>query len=97
MPLAKTSAPLAALYLVTCTTVEPGCTNAPLFWMRLPETGLAARVVTPEGSAPLTTRASHSQPTMPWPMFANVPGARSSTEVCRQTGSWPWAALTRSG
>ena len=41
---------------------------APLFWIRSPVTGEADSVLTPAGSRPLATRASHSQPTRFWPI-----------------------------
>ncbi len=62
-----------------------------------PSTGDAASVTTPGGSAPLGTRASHSQPTRLLPTFVEPPTGWVSRPVLRQTRSWPCAALTRSG
>ena len=71
-PVAKTSAPLGAVYFVTVAFAEPAIRFAPLFWISSPVTGELASVMTPAGSEPLLTRASHSQPTMPLPSVVDV-------------------------
>ena len=47
---------------------------APLFWISSPVTGDAESVLTPAGSQPLPTRASHSQPTRVWPIEVRAAG-----------------------
>src|SRR5439155_2578224 len=97
LPVSKTVAPLAARYFVTLAVVEPGISFAPLPWTRLPLTDEPARVFTPEGSCPLPTRASHSQPRRPVPIVVDVPAGWVARPVLPKTVSWPCEALTTSG
>ena len=83
VPVVTTSAPLAAVYLTIEVLVEPGIVLAPLFWISSPVTGVLESVLTPAGSRPLLTRASHSQPLRVDPNVVEPPGGCAERAVKR--------------
>src|SRR5690242_13322631 len=62
VPVETTSAPLEAVYLTMFEVAEPGEYTPPASCRMSPLPGEPDSVITPGGSAPLLTRASHSQP-----------------------------------
>jgi hypothetical protein len=81
VPVATTSAPLAAAYLTMWTVAEPGTYTRPASASSWPVAGDDASVLSAGGARPLSTRASHSQPTIDVPTLVELPGAWFSSPV----------------